>query len=256
MILAQLNLDHFGADGRTAYNAGHYTAIEAAANGNLELAYSMNAFADHFLGDAFASGHFRTPRRKLHGSSNDIKKAVDTISRIVLDHSTADMIVALRKEVFNPSSDVTGAWNTAARDFYSKFMHDEDNKVGLWLVNKRGDTWQAFGDSKMFDPNNQLNCKFMLQALQASATEVYEAYKNRPAAAAKDTSTYKAWDITPSAELPGRNHQPLFDQNGWYRSSIDDPNCRKYTNPRTAWIVGYKLLSIQLFQSKYFENLK
>jgi hypothetical protein len=66
LTLARLNFDHFGADAHTAYNAGHYKAMEAAANGNLELGYAMNAFADHFLGDLFASGHMRTPRRLLH----------------------------------------------------------------------------------------------------------------------------------------------------------------------------------------------
>jgi hypothetical protein len=63
--LAAMNLDHFGADARKAYNAGHAAALEEASRKNLQLAYTMNAFADHFLEDSFASGHFRTPRRKL-----------------------------------------------------------------------------------------------------------------------------------------------------------------------------------------------
>lgn len=70
MRLAQLNLDHFGEDAHTAYNAGHYCAMAKAAEGgepgNLEIAYAMNAFADHYLGDCFAAGHMRTPRRFLH----------------------------------------------------------------------------------------------------------------------------------------------------------------------------------------------
>ena len=68
--LASLNVDHFGLDARTAYNAGHLRALEEAARGeiaNLRRAYTMNAFADHFLQDSFASGHLRTPRRKLAG---------------------------------------------------------------------------------------------------------------------------------------------------------------------------------------------
>lgn len=66
--LAQINLDHFGRDAATAYNAGHYCAMKEAAEGELKTAYAMNAFADHYLGDCFASGHYRTPRRTLHGS--------------------------------------------------------------------------------------------------------------------------------------------------------------------------------------------
>jgi len=64
--LAKINWDHFGEDARTAYNACHSKALEVAASGNLQLAYAMNAFGDHFLQDSFAAGHMRTPRRKLH----------------------------------------------------------------------------------------------------------------------------------------------------------------------------------------------
>ena len=70
--LALINFDHFGGDARIAYNAGHLAALEHAASGknplHLEVAYAMNAFADHFLEDSFASGHIRTPRQKLHGT--------------------------------------------------------------------------------------------------------------------------------------------------------------------------------------------
>jgi hypothetical protein len=68
--LAQINWDHFGADARTAYNAGHATAIQKAVSGDLDGAYAMNAFADHFLEDSFSSGHLRTPRRLLHKSTD------------------------------------------------------------------------------------------------------------------------------------------------------------------------------------------
>ena len=72
--LALINFDHFGQGARTAYNAGHLVAMQKAAEGrtpgNLEAAYMMNAFADHFLEDSFAAGHIRTPRQALHGTVN------------------------------------------------------------------------------------------------------------------------------------------------------------------------------------------
>lgn len=68
--LAQINWDHFGDDARTAYNAGHETALDEALRGNLETAYTLNAFADHFLEDSFSAGHLRTPRRELHSKLN------------------------------------------------------------------------------------------------------------------------------------------------------------------------------------------
>jgi hypothetical protein len=73
--LAKINWDHFGADARTAYNAGHYAALQVAIANKTEQAllgaYAMNAFADHFLEDSFSAGHARTPRRQLHSTSGD-----------------------------------------------------------------------------------------------------------------------------------------------------------------------------------------
>ena len=71
LALAQINWDHFGKDARTVYNIGHGAALDVAIKGKdsneqLERAYAMNAFADHFLEDCFAAGHLRTPRRVLH----------------------------------------------------------------------------------------------------------------------------------------------------------------------------------------------
>ena len=66
--LADINWDHFGKDAHTVYAVGHSVAIQVAKSGDLEKAYTLNAFADHFLEDSFAAGHVRTPRRFLHGN--------------------------------------------------------------------------------------------------------------------------------------------------------------------------------------------
>ena len=79
--LAQINWDHFGKDARTAYNAGHATALQIAADGDLEGAYALNAFADHFLQDCFSAGHLRTPRRFLHRS---LDIAADVCAKVYL----------------------------------------------------------------------------------------------------------------------------------------------------------------------------
>ncbi|KAI0642737.1 fungal fucose-specific lectin-domain-containing protein [Trametes meyenii] len=84
--LARINWDHFGSDARTAYNAGHATALKAAVDGDLEEAYTMNAFADHFLEDSFSSGHMRTPRRGLH---NGVNLAADACAKLMHDEDCA-----------------------------------------------------------------------------------------------------------------------------------------------------------------------
>jgi hypothetical protein len=83
--LAQINFDHFGEDARTAYNVGHLVALERAARGgpdDLSLAYTMNAFADHFLQDSFSAGHLRIPRHELH-EDKGLADLCARVSRIV-----------------------------------------------------------------------------------------------------------------------------------------------------------------------------
>lgn len=55
----------------------------------------MNAFADHFLEDSFATGHMRTPRRMLHGSVNLAADACVKVSISFFDfHINGKLTVA------------------------------------------------------------------------------------------------------------------------------------------------------------------
>ncbi|MCF4988094.1 phospholipase, partial [Pseudomonas gessardii] len=70
--LAADNADHFGEWALSAYLAGHTAALQQAvvahqsgSGQQLELAYAMNSFADHFLTDLFSAGHLRVPRKQL-----------------------------------------------------------------------------------------------------------------------------------------------------------------------------------------------
>jgi hypothetical protein len=68
--LAKVNESHFtnvrpGHANIDVWASQHADAINAARNGNANLAWGMNAAADHFLTDAFSGGHIRVPRDKL-----------------------------------------------------------------------------------------------------------------------------------------------------------------------------------------------
>lgn len=39
----------------------------------------------------------------------------------------------------------------------TKLMHDEDNKLGLRVINDAGDSWMMFGDNVYFDESNAAN---------------------------------------------------------------------------------------------------
>ncbi|KUJ09141.1 uncharacterized protein LY89DRAFT_788535 [Mollisia scopiformis] len=154
LLLARINWDHFGSDARIAYNAGHQEAINVALGGNLELAYSINAFADHYLEDSFSAGHLRTPRRFLHS--------------------------------FGGSDDLC-----------SKYMHDEDNAIGLSVKNPAGEAWIAYGDKRGMDRQNNDNKKHYVKALQVSANEIYSAWKNKTKLS---PPMYGAWAHAPTLE--------------------------------------------------------
>lgn len=102
----------------------------------LQLAYAMNAFADHFLTDLFSAGHLRVPRKAL----------ADTVT----------------------PSDVGS--------LISRFMHDEDSKYGLAVRNAEGEQWRAYGDKRYFDSVDAANRRQVGRAVQRSADEVFQAF--------------------------------------------------------------------------------
>jgi hypothetical protein len=136
--LAETNWDHFGENAVLAYQAGHRVAMLTALYAReLETAYAMNAFADHFMTDLFSSGHMRTPRKALYNAS------------------------------------LTPA---AASGYVARYMHDEDCMWGLRVENRRGDTWIAYGDKKYADTYNQDSHVLVNEAVQASIDEVFDAF--------------------------------------------------------------------------------
>jgi hypothetical protein len=65
--LANENQDHFAPRSWGRYLLHHAEALRLALERDLDAALVRNAFADHFLTDAFASGHLRVPRDALVG---------------------------------------------------------------------------------------------------------------------------------------------------------------------------------------------
>ncbi|WP_224244793.1 hypothetical protein [Hyalangium gracile] len=68
-MLANENQDHFSPRNWARYARHHAEALMLALDRDLDAALVRNAFADHFLTDAFASGHLRVPRDGLVGLS-------------------------------------------------------------------------------------------------------------------------------------------------------------------------------------------
>jgi hypothetical protein len=124
----------------------------------LENAYFMNAFADHYLSDLFSAGHLRADRVKLH------------------DWSMVQV----------PSTYLK------CGDYLAKCVHDEDSRYGLDVVNKHGNRWRCYGDSRYFDPENQTNRQLCEEAVNVSIQEIYRAYQTK-----NGGPVYGALDLIP-----------------------------------------------------------
>ncbi|KAH7361721.1 hypothetical protein B0T11DRAFT_310692 [Plectosphaerella cucumerina] len=201
--LAVMNWDHFGVWARKAYNAGHAHAMLVAAQGKgdvaaLKRAYTMNAFADHYLTDSFSAGHMRTPRRQLHRFSSTLPIPSDM-------------------------------------DYCSKYMHDEDSAIGLRVVNPRGETWRAYGDKRLLDRENDQNRAMCVSALRKSIQEIFHAWQT---GSSISPDYFRAWDWAPvldkvqSLKEP-QDLAPLFTYEDSPKRRNNLANRRKYEF--TSW---------------------
>ena len=207
--LASKNWDHFGKHAELAYIAGHNLALEKAAEAGKEvdekekdrklcIAYAMNAFADHFLSDLFSAGHVRDPRKYLYENC-----------------------------AFEISANLC-----------AKAMHDEDSKFGLNAINSNSDSWKMYGDKKLFDKENEENLKKVMEAVQKSADEIYQAFCGQKTNF--DSKTYQSLELIPDLnkldnylENTLKNFSPLFVWDGkqvLMRDSYNNLNTRKWTS--------------------------
>ncbi len=180
--LAARNETHFstssspGRSNREQYINMHTQAIQDAfAEGNNPLVVrrwtwdAREGFAQHFLTDAFSSGHVRTPRGDItrHWSSlypNFSRNLVGMISCYMASHinerdnvgyfMTVDGLAeSIAPVIQQQAGNVLAAFSIG--DLISKVLHDADN-AGLDVISPRGIggaanfSWRAVGDEHLF----------------------------------------------------------------------------------------------------------
>ena len=57
-------------------------------------------------------------------------------------------------------------------------MHDEDNAIGLDVVDSQGAKWKMYGDKRLLDSEDDENRKRCQAAVQTSANEIFAAWKS------------------------------------------------------------------------------
>lgn len=225
--LAAVNWDHFGEHAITAYTYGHTVAMQqgmlarnappAQQMGLLVQAYAMNAFADHFLSDAFSAGHVRAPRKQLY-------------------------------ETVTPNQ---------VGSYLSRYMHDEDSHWGLNLLDAANTPWHAYGDKRYFDTVDVANKAAVDSAVQLSVDEIFYAFNNgvitptANLAALQLTPTPIGSARNPQNEQAAGNISPLFSWDGsamLRRNDINNLNDYSWTSSWWGWS------TLALIQKSYAPN--
>jgi hypothetical protein len=115
-------------------------AHKSQKQADLTEAYFIEGYSQHYLTDMFAAGHVRVPRRILHSVKFD------------LDRMPGDKC--------------------------TKRQHDEDGTNGLWVTNREGNSWAAYGDKQLGQGRSAKNRQIVSETSQASIDEIWETFKS------------------------------------------------------------------------------
>lgn len=156
-------------------------------------AMAHEAAAQHFLTDAFAAGHARTPRGSIrsHWQSKyplffeNLKKAIAHETAIWINANTTNGATILGS-VQDITANILGQVEAATADLpafgfddvVSLVVHDIDNERGLWVTNELGDEWLTYGDGSMGKGDTAKHCK---QAVTLGCQDIKSAYDVDPA---------------------------------------------------------------------------
>jgi hypothetical protein len=157
------NYDHFGWNNMKAYVKYHNMALVKAQQSYLKKterpsesrvllhqALIYNAFADHYLTDAFASGHIRVPRIQIKNWA---------------------------------ASNLPGFFRALRGDLLTMLMHDRESislrtnkEEGFLVENSFGDVWATRGDSNLHlrtypnDPVRELPTQALVESMRELIT--------------------------------------------------------------------------------------
>jgi len=125
-------------------------------------------------------------------------------------------------------------------------MHDEGNKYGLRVTNKRGDKWIAYGDGMLLKEKSTDNLKIAAEAVQRSVDQVYQAYRSPT----KTLDPAVVTELIPFVDQEERNNSPLFqvkDGKLHRRSDISDLQDKETV---TNWKGSLTVAMLQFYKPK------
>jgi len=237
MLLNRKNIGHFappdsalvsgpatatGVNHKTEWEKYHKQALELAQKGGRDEAMALNAFGDHFLTDAFASGHLFNKEdlmAKVTATLKDdrvVKKFALDVATAVWQDSTSAALISKYETVethvwTHPSIDSPKRFaavlegindNADTKDVLpnaiAAAVHDQLNTDGVPVANARGDKWTVKGDGNLEDTGLYV----MREAVAQSQVNVINALGAKTLDLA---ALYKAvWEFTPTPTSTGK----------------------------------------------------
>jgi hypothetical protein len=211
--LALDNNAHFGWHNIVAYCRHHAEALELAYKSDQKnendptwrRAIFYNAFADHFLTDAFAAGHVRVPRAQIREWGK-------------INHYSEKLAGGLSKVLHDQDGHVNTNHSGG-----EKYLADE----GLRVRNTLGAEWYTRCDGQLFivKPTHELLIQQPVQAVAMSLIELFTARRDRVI----PKGTYQALLHVPfphsdapslcdkfSPNMPAQQFDALIESLTWY----------------------------------------
>lgn len=111
-------------------------------------------------------------------------------------------------------------------------MHDEDNKYGLRVTNKRGDKWIAYGDGMLLKEESKDNLKYAVEAVRRSVEQLYSAESDPSVSLDPSEIT----DLIPFVDQEERNNSPMFQvKNGKVLRRLDLNDLQDIATTASWW---------------------
>ncbi len=238
--LAESNVGHFspsnpsilasstgnsGENNKTTWEEYHSQALDAAQLGDKNKALALNGFADHFLTDAFASGHMFNKQdvmNKLKQALSDseaLENFFDEVAKAAwADTKVSDLLsqyetVEWKGVIFRPNIDSPSRFSKLLQGIYKSkegqptllnsaalIVHDNLNKNGVLVENARGDKWQVTGDGYL----SKETMKIAKLAVAQSQVNILNAV-NSKGALNKAVLMKRVWDYVPAPTALGED---------------------------------------------------
>jgi outer membrane protein OmpA-like peptidoglycan-associated protein len=208
------NTAHFVEGGAIDEWVGQHTSAvsqamaagQANLPGDLNKAQASEAFAQHFLTDAFSGGHARTPRKAITDwyvssfAPRITDRFISTLKERLVSEFTLEVFAQLggmvppgpihdkiEKEADKQLTDAVtkiGGHNQLVQYFglavagaVSGALHDMEGERGVWVSSKaHPEPFQAFGDTLLDDPRNTTNKSQAQLAVKAGQDDLNAAY--------------------------------------------------------------------------------